>query len=258
MTRAQENGALICHIQIAKAATNSMRRILANNVPEAALKISTLKLRSQDGLGVTTRSGVPEIEALIDDIRQKEHQLAAVSMMVPVGLHEHVERPVTYVSIMRDPMKRCLSAINFVYARRDKHPAAEHFASLNYSPAQLIEAQELLFINDQVRMLSATEQKQITRTHLEEAKLNIDKHFKFIGVSEAPEQCWRRLETLFGWKTDPTLVLNKGTYDPSLSFTAQDLEALRSANSFDQQLYDWVISDYLPRRHDITLSRQTC
>lgn len=242
---------LLCHIQISKAATNSFRRILTDNVQKDALEIFKHKQRSLDGSGVTIDSKVAEVCDFISRIVERQNQLQAVSMMLPVGLHRILSRQVCYVGLIRSPVARSLSALNFVYARRDTHPAAPDFQSHEYSLAKLIDAGEIDFINDQVRMLAGVGAVEITQEHLDQAKENIETRFVDLGVAENPSQCWNTLVEIFNWRVDSSMVLNKGTYEGSLVVTPHDLSRFREANRFDQSLYTWVTEEYLPRRQRV-------
>ena len=175
-------------------------------------------------------------------------------MMLSFGLHELLDRKVRYVAFIRDPIARALSALHFVHAKRDTHPAAAYFASLGYKPSALIADGNLLFSNDQVRIISGTDHCEVDASDLEQAKRNIETHFAFVGNSAVLAACWPRLCELTGLRGDASPIRNKGQYNPDLQLDPQEMDLLMQANRFDEQLVAWVNGDYLPR-HGIHVER---
>lgn len=206
-----------------------------------------------DGKAITVRSEIPGVQSFIRDVCLLQHQLTAVSMMLPVGLHEFLERKVQYISFVRHPIKRCLSALNFVYAKRDTHPFAPKYQQCKYSISKLIDSDEILFSNDQVRFLSGSNRVQVGMNELEDAKKNALERFVFIGVTEHFGSCWKRIETLLGWRSDSGRTLNQGVYDATLQINSHDMDCLLKSNQFDFLLYNWLVNEYLPKMHGMKL-----
>jgi hypothetical protein len=172
-------------------------------------------------------------------------------MMLCFGLHDFLERKVRYFTFVRDPIARALSALHFVHAR-ETHPAADYFASLQYRPSLLIADGNLLFSNDQVRIISGTSHFEVDASDLEQAKRNIEAHFAFVGNAAALVSCWPRLCELTGLKGDASVVRNKGQYSADLQLDDREMDLLARANAFDERLVAWVNEEYLPR-HGIHL-----
>lgn len=236
---------LLCHLQIAKAGTNSFKKILDDNVPRDRLAVFKIRERKHYDAPITVDTPLPAIAEFIEDLRARQDHLEAVSMMLPYGIHAKIDRDVRYISVLREPISRCLSALNFVHSRRTTHPFAARYSALGFSPRRLVDSGDLTYCNDQVRFLSGAKSLALGLHELEEARRNLQRDFAVVGVVERFDALACSLKGAFGWVSDADIVLNKGQYSEPLGVTAADLDALQEANQLDLSLYRWVTRELL-------------
>jgi hypothetical protein len=230
---------LPCHIQVAKAGTNTARSLLQESVPPDSLLAFKVPDREIDGAIVTLRTRRADIDAFRERIHARQWELRAASLMLPVGVH---------FSFVREPVARCLSAINFVFNRRDKHPDAAAYAALDWSVSRIASSGGPFYRNDQVRMLSGSDRHDVGRDELMRAKDNIRERFWLLGTSDRFADCWPAIAGAFDFKVDAGRRLNAGDYGTGLVVSERDRAALRDANALDAELYAWVRDEYLPAR----------
>jgi hypothetical protein len=207
--------------------------------------------REHKGAAVTINSEMELIQRFRREIVERQWQIGAVTMMLPVGVHQILNRPVEYFSFVRDPVKRCISAINFVYSKRDTHPISQLYSSYGWSLSRIVASGDLDYQNDQVRMLSGSNKITVDRSDLETAKDNILNRFFIVGTTESLPIAWRKIADRYGFLFDGSRKKNKGNYSEGLEFNQADIDAVLQANQLDAELYEWVRREYLPDRHGI-------
>jgi hypothetical protein len=166
------------------------------------------------------------------------------------GVHEHVGRPWTYVTLLRDPVERVVSLYH--YLKLEERMSLEEFAA---SPP-FREAD-----NDQVRRIAGADPEigGCTREMLETAKENLRRHFAVVGVTERFDETLVLLDRRLGWTREvasyprnvnparrPTDSLPRSTVDAIRAHNALDAELHRFANEW----MDDAIAAEGPAFHD--------
>ncbi|HEU0014189.1 MAG TPA: polyhydroxyalkanoic acid system family protein [Longimicrobium sp.] len=146
------------------------------------------------------------------------------------GIHEHVGRPWTYVTLLRDPVERVVSLYH--YLKLDERMSLEEFA---VAPP-FREAD-----NDQVRRIAGADPEtgRCTRGMLETAKENLRRHFAVVGVTERFDETLVLLNRRLGWTREvgswPRNV--NPARRPTHSLPPSTLDALRARNALDAELH---------------------
>ncbi|HEU0055391.1 MAG TPA: polyhydroxyalkanoic acid system family protein [Longimicrobium sp.] len=146
------------------------------------------------------------------------------------GLHEHVGRPWTYVTLLRDPVERVVSLYH--YLKLYERMSLEEFAA---SPP-FREAE-----NDQVRRIAGADPELggCTTAMLETAKENLRRHFSVIGVTERFDETLVLLNRRLGWTKEvaswPRNV--NPARRPTASLPPSTVEAIRARNALDAELH---------------------
>jgi hypothetical protein len=146
------------------------------------------------------------------------------------GLHEHVGRPWTYVTLLRDPVERVVSLYH--YLKLDERMSLEEFAA---SPP-FREAD-----NDQVRRIAGADPEVggCTRAMLETAKDNLRRHFAVVGVTERFDETLVLLNRRLGWTKEiasyPRNV--NPARRPTDSLPQATVDAIRARNALDAELH---------------------
>lgn len=237
-----------CHLQIAKTGTNTVRSLISDSVQSQRLLSLKVTDREFDGGIVTVGSRRDDIVQFIKLAQERQWEVDLITVMLPVGLHTVLERKLEYFTFVREPVARCLSAVNFVFNRRDRHPNALLFSKLDWSIPLIAREGGVFFCNDQVRLLTGSSKAQLDETDLELAKENVKSLFYLVGTTENFSACWDLVASRFNLLKDFNRHLNSSDYSDGLVFSNGDREALLAANRLDTALYRWVRDEYLPAR----------
>jgi hypothetical protein len=233
---------LICYVHINKNAGNSVIEALYQNYPDRFRQFLVSGRRSAAAPGAkTVDSGDGDVREVLTSIREQEPRLSAIALNLPVGVHRKLDRGVTYVTLLRAPVDRCVS---YWYWAHKKRETGNLWATLQagIGHGEL----PLQFRNDQTRFLSGTGDVDLTRDHLELAKRTIVERFAFVGAVERFDESRRVLAERLGWADAGRYHLNRGDRtDPGL-LPASALDLFATANALDQELYTWLTSSYLP------------
>jgi hypothetical protein len=148
------------------------------------------------------------------------------------GMHRYVNRPWAYVTLLRNPLDRILSLY------------------YHLSPTGAINIEEFIsnptykiFENDQTRRLAGIDPKsdRCTKQTLCRAKANLHQHFSVVGVTERFDETLVLLKRKFGWTEKLDYYLkNVNTRRPKVTFPPAVIDAIRTRNAFDFELYGYA------------------
>jgi hypothetical protein len=149
------------------------------------------------------------------------------------GLHEHVARPSTYVTVLRDPVERTLSLYH--YLQLGGQMSIEEF--VRSPPVREVD-------NDQTRRIAGVDPEVggCTAATLRIARENLERHFSVVGVTERLAETMALLEHAFGWTREigsfPRNVNASRPETPSLP--PASLALIRSRNELDIELHHFA------------------
>ena len=173
----------------------------------------------------------------------RSRSLRMVSAHMSVGLHSVIERPSRYITILREPVARVVSA--YYHMRRSpRHPL--HEEALRGSLEDFVRSGVFLDSdNGQVRRLSGVGERggvgACDRSTLELARQNVDELFEFVGVTDLFDESLLLLRGALGWSMPAYLYQNRGSNRPprdELSEVA--LRVIRDHNQLDAELYEYA------------------
>ena len=166
----------------------------------------------------------PQIKSLL-----QRKDLRAVIGHFAFGIHEFVEKPFHYITILRDPVKRVVSLYH--YLEQANKMTLEDFA--NSCPYREID-------NDQTRRIAGVNPAagECTEMDLEKAKQNLRQHFTVVGTTERMDESLALLKQQFKWAQNissypKNVNINKG----SDSLPASTLNTIQNRNRFDIELH---------------------
>lgn len=148
------------------------------------------------------------------------------------------DRQVEYVTMLRDPVERCVSG--YYYAlRRPEHGLHAALNRERITLDQFVHTDYAAeFYNAQTRMLSGTNGPTATEESLERAKENLDRLLAVTGLTERFEETLLLCGAIFGWNRLAFERINVNRWRPALrSVSSATLARLESANSLDRALY---------------------
>lgn len=166
------------------------------------------------------------------------------------GLHQFVPGPSTYVTLLRDPMRRALSDYHYVTSTRE-HPIHEHVKNLSLREyfESGITGQ---LSNGQVRLLSGDNlpndpgvpsNRCMERADLGRAQEHLRNGFAATGLQERFDETLVLFRRRLGWRWPFYLRENVTSRSYRMEDARpEDLERIRELNSLDMELYESVRS----------------
>ncbi len=163
------------------------------------------------------------------------------------GMHECLTSPYTYLSIIREPISRAISAY---YYMRQLYPSEGK--PFNDTLEDMITSGKVYdpFYQDnlQVRMLAATDRSRdvehgqpCTAATLEKAKANIEQYVPILGLTERFDEYMLLLARHQKWKLPYYARMNENKVRERRDPVANDLiDTLREKNAYDIELYEWA------------------
>jgi hypothetical protein len=162
----------------------------------------------------------------------------------PFGIHEYLDKPVTYITLLRDPVERVIS--HYYHRYRKKNPAVE----CSPAPQPLITVDNYMvsdpyWHNWQCRFLHGPADRFAPNGDgqrvLEEVKANIERHSVLIGLTERFDESLVLFKLALGWDHPAYTKMNVGNGRPGTEEQPEEaLNAVRACNGLDVELYDFV------------------
>ncbi|HEV7905167.1 MAG TPA: sulfotransferase family 2 domain-containing protein, partial [Pyrinomonadaceae bacterium] len=176
----------------------------------------------------------PEL-ALPEHVRPllQRRDLRAVIGHFWFGLHEHVARPSTYITLLRHPLERVVSL--YYYAKLSETMSLEEF--VRSPPFKEVD-------NDQTRRLAGVDPEIGACTHetLRAAKENLRRHFSVVGTVERFDETLVLLKRRLGWTREiisyPRNV--NAARQPTASLSPEVLAAVLKRNELDFELWQYA------------------
>jgi len=160
------------------------------------------------------------------------------------GLHEILQSPVEYITFLRDPVERIVSHYKMLCRKKVLPPGflidpsksdwnLTHYSELGYSVD-----------NGQTRALAGIGPElpfgACSEKHLKIAQENLEKHFKFVGLTERFDLSLMLLGRVCGWKWHFYVPDNMTKNGDTFQLSPQVMEAIRELNRFDFELYRYA------------------
>ena len=166
----------------------------------------------------------------------RRRRLRVVRGHMLYGIHQFLPQGATYITILRDPVARALSAYHFVL-RRPLNPLHRQLKSERLTVEDCLR----LFPerhNMQCKLIAGVKDTAINGERLlEMAKENLTKSFSVVGISERFEESLVLISKRFGWKVpfyeNKKVAKRRPLVEPELA------ELIRQQNHLDVELYDF-------------------
>ena len=153
------------------------------------------------------------------------------------GLHEILPQPATYITVLRDPIDRVMSAFYFMRSYM-LHPLYWKFRREQWTIEDFV--RRLPRENVQCKILAGAEyEKPCTAEICEKAKENLVRYFSVVGLSERFEESLALMKLRFGWKLQRYSSFNVTRTRPRKADIPQStLDLIEDKNAFDISLYN--------------------
>lgn len=233
-----------------------MEKLIFLHIPKAAgSTIKTIFKRQYKGNAFFLPGKHPDINTLKEKI-VLGNNIKLIFGHLDFGIHDDIGKDYRYATMIRNPIERIISHYYYVQRQPNHYLYDQAFKENNFSLAQYVEnglSPELN--NGQVRMLIGAggfHKKNYTKHKipfgkcelwmLEEAKMNIEKHFVFCGVQEKFDESLILMKKKLNWEKNIGYVSQNITSQRKKysEFENKTLEIIKRYNSLDLKLYEWV------------------
>jgi hypothetical protein len=181
---------------------------------------------------------------------QRRRQLRVVRGHMVYGIHEFLPQGATYITMLRDPVARMLSAYSFIL-RRPLNPmhrklkrerlGVEAFIRLTPNRQNL-----------QCRILAGVKDVTCDQRVLDIAKENIAKSFSVVGLCERFEESLMLIAKTFGWEIP--YYENRKVSKVRLALEPSMVNMIQEHNRLDMELYEFArkrFEDTLDKKEDV-------
>ncbi|MDP1383243.1 sulfotransferase family 2 domain-containing protein [Priestia megaterium] len=152
------------------------------------------------------------------------------------GIHEQIQRPFTYITMLRHPVERVIST--YYYIRRvPAHYLYEAIKDITLEEFILSEDESIKYsvCNMQTTFISGE-----YPPNLNKAKKNLEEFFDFVGITEMFDQSLFLMRKIFGWDISSYESVNVTQNRPPLKTHSEDVITLiRERNQLDLKIYEF-------------------
>jgi hypothetical protein len=225
-------------LHIPKTAGTTLNRIIE-------WQYSPLSIFTIDPLGIRA---TPERFKTFSE--QRRWKLRVVRGHMVYGIHQFLPQGATYITMLRDPVARLLSAYSFALRR----PLNPMYRKLKHGRLG-IEAFVQLTPNRQnlqCRALAGVEDVNCDQRVLDMAKANIMKSFSVVGLCERFEESLILMSKAFGWEIPYYENRKVSKVRPALEPGVVSM--IQEHNRFDMELYEFArkrFEDTLHKKEDV-------
>ena len=175
-------------------------------------------------------------ERLRQSSEQRRRRLRVVRGHLPYGIHEFLPQGATYITMLREPVARVLSAYHFVL-RRPLNPLHRKVIR------ERLRVEDCLRLfperrNTQCRFVAGIEDMSISDDRLlAKAQDHLAKAFSVVGISERFEESLMLFSTAFGWDIPFYRNCRVAKVRPQIDPGTADM--IREYNRLDLELYEF-------------------
>lgn len=168
------------------------------------------------------------------------------------SVHDQLEKPTRYITILRDPVERVLSLYSYISSTKE-HKLQSHVVENKIGIEEFVLRKVTTHVeNGHIRLLCNVDPDTRGRTActgemLEQAKENLENHFEIIGFLDEMDEFYDRLARSFGWKRwsgEKVNVTRERLRKDDLP--SHVIELIREQNLLDIELYEHA--QFLSRR----------
>jgi hypothetical protein len=163
----------------------------------------------------------------------KRNDLQAVIGHFSFGIHNLLERPFHYITIVREPVSRVVSLYH--YLKLENEISLQDFA--DSCPYREID-------NDQTRRIAGVNPEigKCSENDLQTAKDNLRHHFAVVGTTERFDETLALLKQKFNWNKEVVAYpRNVNTYQKDSTLLSEaTIKAIKNRNIFDIELHRYA------------------
>ena len=160
------------------------------------------------------------------------------------GLHEFLLCPSTYITMLRNPVKKVISYYHFV-SRLSTHADYKLIKSQNIPLKEYCTMNRPNMCNAQTRFLAGENFSKVSNDFkmLEQAKKNLTEYFSVVGITERFNETLILMKQKLGWNSAPFYYrcnTNRSANYKQLEISEDTLATIREYNQLDLELYEYA------------------
>ena len=227
------NERLLIHLHIPKTAGMTLRAVMDRQYKRETIHTVTPQFAEQ----VEELRGLPE---------RRRRGLKLLRGHMAFGLHQHLDKPADYFTVLRHPVERIISYYYFI-RRQPKERNYEAVVGTNMSLADFAASGLPMTINQQTKYVSGC-MGDLTNA-LEIAERNLNTHFIAVGIAERFDETLLLLKRLLGWNHVFYHRQNATKNRPARTeVPGPVIKLIERTNALDMQLYETAL-----RKFDVML-----
>lgn len=153
------------------------------------------------------------------------------------GLHKVLPQPATYITVLREPVDRVISAFYFMRSYK-LHPLYWKFRRGNWTIDDFVRWSRRDNVQSKI-IAGANYEEPCTAEIAETAKDNLQRHFGVVGLSERFEESLALMKLRFGWQFNTYSSFNVTRSRPKRhDLSKSTLDLIIENNSYDVALYE--------------------
>lgn len=246
MTKNQHKTILFLHIP--KTAGTTLDRIIDKQYDRSKVFSNSCKVLSSLGnywmnFSVEDREEISR-KSLIELPKKEKEEIKVIKGHMHFGWHEYINKPCTYITVLRDPVDRVISLYYYIL-RSQKHHLNRFILSNKMSLKDFVRSGISTTVdNGQTRILSGIRENvefgDCSIETLSLAKNNIQEHFSLVGLTERFDETLVLSGKLFGWENLSYKRLNVTNDRPLKREISKDtLKCIEDYCKIDIELYDF-------------------
>ena len=235
-----EADSIVIFMHVPKTAGTSLRHIVQSQFqPQNVFEFYNLKTQPPK-----VRKGIEKYNSLS---KAQKKSLKFVSGHVGFGLHEFLNRPCSYITVLRDPVERVISYYYFLL--RNQNPIVknktlpefvETFGGVHNSMTCYLSG---LTLQSQLQGLNVDlKSQQFDQETLAKAKINLKNHFKVVGFVDRFDETCILLKQILGWNI-PSFYVRKNVAKhpkPHREISPETINLIHKFNQLDLSLYNYA------------------
>lgn len=153
------------------------------------------------------------------------------------GLHEALPQSATYITVLREPVDRVISAFYFMRSYK-LHPLYWKLRREAWTLEDFVRRSQRDNVQSKI-VAGADYEAPCTREIADRAQYNLRHHFAVVGLSERFEESLALMKLRFGWKLSSYSSFNVTRSRPKKrDLPPSTLDLIHQKNAFDIELYE--------------------
>ena len=179
----------------------------------------------------------------------RKRRLEVLKGHMHFGLHEYLPNPATYITFLREPVDRAVSAFFFIREHR-QHPLHRQVEGMSIEDfIRATPSQQ----NVQTKLVGGlTPDEECTSEILQRAMHNLRTSFSVVGLTERFDESLATMSQRFCWKLKSYRRYRVTSARPGTrELPGPVVESIRRSNAFDMELYELALRLFAAQQSSI-------